>query len=176
METRICYRSSFSCEKYVSVWRGCGTQCSHEANEGHPISPHALTNARCRDSTNGALKAHTKPLQSRMGLLHNKTKTPTNTTKLHHNGMWLRGGHKLSRTPSPKSNKLKSANALKSNYLLNFTYHYNESSERTQTDAPKQWQEHTKCSSPPLSNPTKATKAMEEYERKNKENTKNSKI
>src|SRR3954468_12080908 len=35
-----------------------------------------------------------------------------------------------------------------------------------------QWQEHTKCSSPPLSNPTKATKAMEEYERKNKENIK----
>src|SRR3954470_23252580 len=32
-----------------------------------------------------------------------------------------------------------------------------------------QWQEHTKCSSPSLSNPTKATKAMEEYERKNKE-------
>src|SRR4051812_48417443 len=32
-----------------------------------------------------------------------------------------------------------------------------------------QWQEHTKCSSPPLSNPTKATKDMEEYERKNKE-------
>src|ERR1044071_3616843 len=29
-----------------------------------------------------------------------------------------------------------------------------------------QWQEHTKCSSPQLSNPTKATKAMEEYERK----------
>src|SRR3954468_4526742 len=51
--------------------------------------------------------------------------------------------------------------------MLNF--HYNESSERTQTDAPKQWQEHTKCSSPPLSNPTKPTKSMEEYERKNKE-------
>src|SRR3954468_16970174 len=34
-----------------------------------------------------------------------------------------------------------------------------------------QWQEHMKCSSPPLSNPTKETKAMEEYEKKNKENT-----
>src|SRR3954463_3164111 len=32
-----------------------------------------------------------------------------------------------------------------------------------------QCQEHTKCSSPSLSNPTKATKAMEEYERKNKD-------
>src|SRR3954469_21860526 len=159
MEKRICYQSSFSCEKYVSVWRGCGTQSSHKANEGHPISPHALTNAICRDSTNGALKAHTKPLQSRMGLLHNKPETPTNTPKLHHNGMWLQGGHKLSRTPSPKSNKLKSANTLKRNYLLNFTYHYNESSERTQTDAPKQWQEHTKCSSPTLSNPYQSNKS-----------------
>src|SRR3954470_22803210 len=32
-----------------------------------------------------------------------------------------------------------------------------------------QWQEHRKCSSPSLSNPTKATKAMEEYEMMNKE-------
>src|SRR3954470_24575908 len=32
-----------------------------------------------------------------------------------------------------------------------------------------QWQEHTKCSSPPLSNPAKETKSMEEYERMNKE-------
>src|ERR1041384_5541506 len=63
METRICYRSSFSCEKYVSVWRGCGTQCSHEANEGHPISPHALTNARCHDSTIGHLRAFTEPVK-----------------------------------------------------------------------------------------------------------------
>src|SRR4051812_6051172 len=54
---------------------------------GPPYSPHALTNAICRDSTNGALKAHTKPLQSRMRLLHNKPETPTNTPKLHHNAM-----------------------------------------------------------------------------------------
>ena len=31
-----------------------------------------------------------------------------------------------------------------------------------------QWQEHTKCSNPSLPNPTKATNAMEGYERKNK--------
>ena len=36
-----------------------------------------------------------------------------------------------------------------------------------------QWQEHTKFLSPSLPNPTITTKAMEEYERKNKENTKN---
>jgi hypothetical protein len=32
-----------------------------------------------------------------------------------------------------------------------------------------QWQEHTKCSNPSLPNPTKATNAVEGYERKNKE-------
>jgi hypothetical protein len=31
------------------------------------------------------------------------------------------------------------------------------------------WQEHIKCSNPSLLNSTKATNAMEEYERKNKE-------
>ena len=35
-----------------------------------------------------------------------------------------------------------------------------------------QWQEHTKWSSPSLSNPTKATNAMEGDGRKNKENNK----
>jgi hypothetical protein len=40
-----------------------------------------------------------------------------------------------------------------------------------------QWQGHTECPSPSLSNPTEATNAREENERKNKkENTKNSKI
>jgi hypothetical protein len=34
---------------------------------------------------------------------------------------------------------------------------------------PTQWQGHTKCSNPSLPNPTKATNAMEGYERKNKE-------
>jgi hypothetical protein len=32
-----------------------------------------------------------------------------------------------------------------------------------------QWQEHTKCSNPLVSNSTKTTNAMEEYERKNME-------
>src|ERR1041385_4283340 len=78
-ETRICCRSSFSFEKYVSVWRGSGAQCSHEANEGHPISPHALTDARCRDSTNGALKVHTKPLHKGGAAPHN-----AGVSHLHH--------------------------------------------------------------------------------------------
>src|SRR3954465_9982011 len=83
METRICYRSSFSCEKYVSVWRGCGTQCSHEANEGYPISPHALTNARCRDSTIGHLRAVTEPVQ--MATLEGGHRTRTNARGYLHN-------------------------------------------------------------------------------------------
>jgi hypothetical protein len=32
-----------------------------------------------------------------------------------------------------------------------------------------QWKEHTKCTSPSLPNPTKATNAMRKDERKNKE-------
>ena len=34
---------------------------------GPPYSPHALSNARCRDSTIGALEAHMKPLQQGWG-------------------------------------------------------------------------------------------------------------
>src|SRR3954462_11434753 len=83
METMICYRSSFFCEKYVSVWRGCGTQCSHEANEGHPISPHALTNARCRDSTIGHLTAVTEPAQ--MDTIGGSHRTRTNARDYLHN-------------------------------------------------------------------------------------------
>ena len=85
---------------------GVEALCSPRSQLGPPYSPHALTDARCHDSTIGALKAHTKPLQSRMGLLHNKSETPTNTTKLHHNGIWFQGGLKLSKAPSLKSNKI----------------------------------------------------------------------
>src|SRR3954463_9998370 len=62
-DTRIFCRSSFSFEKYISVWRGCGAQCSHEGQRGPPYSPHALTNARCHDSTIGHLRAVTEPVQ-----------------------------------------------------------------------------------------------------------------
>src|SRR4051812_12887541 len=30
-------------------------KCSHKANEGHPISPHALISARCHDPLRGSL-------------------------------------------------------------------------------------------------------------------------
>src|SRR3954466_8810289 len=66
------------------------------SQRGPPYSPHALTYATYRDSTNGALKAHTKPLQSRLGLLHNTPAPPTNTPKLHHKPAWVQGGLKPS--------------------------------------------------------------------------------
>src|SRR3954471_22351998 len=71
-ETRICCQSFFSFEKYVSVWRGCGAQCSHKANKGHPNSPHALTNARCHDPLRGGLEGcdRTFTIQG-WGNLHN---------------------------------------------------------------------------------------------------------
>src|SRR3954465_14605409 len=43
------------------------------SQRGPPYSPHALTNARCRKSTIGALNEHTKPLQQGWGELHNST-------------------------------------------------------------------------------------------------------
>src|ERR1041384_1489516 len=92
METRICYRSSFSCEKYVSVWRGCGAQCSHEANEGHPISPHALTNARCRDPLCGGLEGgdRTFTIQG-WGNLHNLIGGSQRNHEASPQWIWLRG-------------------------------------------------------------------------------------
>src|ERR1041385_2232709 len=92
METRICFRSSFSFEKYVSVWRGLGAQCSHEANEGHPISPHTLTDVRCRDPLRGGLEGGNQTFTNKVGAISTtQLEAPNETTKLHHNGMWLRG-------------------------------------------------------------------------------------
>src|SRR3954470_22041419 len=101
METRICYRSSFSCEKYVSIWR----QCSHEANEGHPISPNALTNARCRDSTIRTLESGHPTRTNARGYLHNRIigsrsvpMLSTTTMELHNNNPLVAN--------APKMNKL----------------------------------------------------------------------
>src|ERR1041385_6874355 len=117
METRICYRSPFSCEKYVSVWRGCGTQCSHEANEGHPISPHALTNARCRDSTIGHLRVVTEPVQ--MSTLEGGYRTCTNARGYLHNR--IGGSHSVPKLSTImieiRNNKPLGANAPKRNKL-----------------------------------------------------------
>src|ERR1041384_7626166 len=91
METKMCYRSSFSCEKYVSVWRGCGAQCSNEGQRGPPYSPHAFTNARCRDSTIGHLRAVTKSVQ--MATLGGGHRTRTNARGNLHNR--IRGSYSV---------------------------------------------------------------------------------
>src|ERR1041385_6808160 len=116
-ETRICYRSSFSCEKYVSVWRGCGAQCSHEGQRGPPYSPQALTNARCRDSTIGHLRAVTEPVQmetlggghqtctNSRGYLHNRIGGSHSVPKLYTTMIELRNNKPLGAN-APKRNKL----------------------------------------------------------------------
>src|SRR3954463_2524740 len=68
-ETRICYQSSFSLEKYVSVWRGCGAQCSHEGQRGPPYSPHALTKQDVVIHYAVALKVAPGPLQYKVGAI-----------------------------------------------------------------------------------------------------------
>src|ERR1043165_7313311 len=117
METRICYRSSLSLEKYVSVWRGCGAQCSHEGQRGPPYSPHALTNARCRDSTIGHFRAVTEPVKmetlggghrtrtNARGNLHNRIGGSRSVPKLYTTMIELRN-HKPLGANAPKRNKL----------------------------------------------------------------------
>src|SRR4051812_3334180 len=117
METRMCYRSSFSCEKYVSVWRGCGAQCSHECQRGPPYSPHALTNARCCDSTIGHLRAVTELVQ--MATLGGGHRTRTNARgNLHNRIGGTRSVPKLYTTMIElRNNKPPGANAPERNKL-----------------------------------------------------------
>src|SRR3954471_3721210 len=96
---------------------GWGTQCSHEANEGHPISPHALTNARCRDSSIGHLRAVTEPVQmatlggghrtrtNARGNLHNRIGGSRSVPKLYTTMIELHNNKPLGAN-APKRNKL----------------------------------------------------------------------
>ena len=112
-------------------------------DELRPNGPNSL-------STIGAFKVATEPLQA-WGNLHN-----------------LIGGSQemATMTSSSRNNFRESTNRLgfqepKSKKLL--TFHPTESSRRTQTDAPDaNGKNNKKCSSPSLSNPTKATKARME--------------
>ena len=57
-----------------------------------PYSPHASHDARYRDSTIGALEGGDRTFTTKVG--DNSTQSleaPNKTTKLHDNGMWLRG-------------------------------------------------------------------------------------
>src|SRR4051812_26705496 len=118
METRMYYRISFSCEKYVSVLRGCEAQCSQEGHLGPPYSPHALTNARCRDSTMGHLRAVTEPVQmatlggshrtrtNARGYLHNRIGESRSVPKLYTTMIELHNNNKPLGANTPKRNKL----------------------------------------------------------------------
>ena len=59
---------------------------------GPPYSPHASHNARCRDSTIGALGGGDRTFTNEVGAISTtQLEAPNDTTKLHHNGLWLRG-------------------------------------------------------------------------------------
>ena len=77
--------------KYVSVgavWRHNAPQ---EATRATVFSsrPHTMRDAVI--PLLEPLKAATGPLQTRLGLSPQHLEAPNNTTKLHHNGVWLRG-------------------------------------------------------------------------------------
>src|SRR3954470_3327724 len=92
METMMCYRSSFSCEKYVSVWRGCGAQCSHEGQRGPPYSPHALANARGRDPLRDGLEGRDRTFTIQgWGYLHNSIGGSQRNHEAPPQWIWLRG-------------------------------------------------------------------------------------
>ena len=78
----------------------------NEANEGHPI---LLTLLPMQDVVipQSVPWRRTRNLYNEDGA-NSKTQSeaPNTATKLHHNGMWLWGGLKLSRAPSLKSNKI----------------------------------------------------------------------
>src|SRR3954465_7659496 len=160
------------------------------SQRGPPYSPHALTNAICRESTIGLLRGVTKPVQmatlggghrthtNARGNLHNQIGGSCSVPKLYTTMIELRNNKPLGAN-APKRNKLYIAYALKrTSSRVSMHSRVTIFSTSLTTTNPRrelkpmhqmQWQEHTKCSSPPVSNPTKATKAMEEYERKNTE-------
>src|ERR1041384_3600530 len=67
------------CLRLERVWNTMLTQ----SQRGPPYSPHALTNARCRDSTIGHLRAFTEPVK--MATLGGGHRTRTNPRGNLHN-------------------------------------------------------------------------------------------
>ena len=136
------------------------------------------------------LRSTTKPLQG-WGTLHNliggshqiprATKTPRIFTRLRHTPQlnwrlptisrsYQNSENHNNRLGHPKYPRGQALGHSKYPRVTSFststsTYHRGE----LKPMQPMQWQEHKKCSSPPLSNPTKASNAMEEQERKNNE-------
>ena len=93
--------------KYVSVravWRHNAPQ---EATRATVISsrPHTMRDAVI--PLLESLKAATGPLQTRLGQSPEHLEAPNNTTKLHQNGVWLRGDLNRLGCSTPKSNKIR---------------------------------------------------------------------
>ena len=95
--------------KYVSVgavWRHNAPQ---EATRATVFSsrPHTMRGAVIPLLV--PLKAATEPLQARLGQSPQQSEAPNknNTTKLHHNGVWLRGDLNRLGCSTPKSNKIR---------------------------------------------------------------------
>ena len=141
-------------------------------HNGSPKSPRALALCKMSRSTMGPLRVVTEPVQA-WGNLHNliggSQVIATNGLKL--GEISTTQLETPSNPPSrlgfqePKRNKLR-VQASESNKLLTFTQPNLRRELKPMHQM--QWQEH-KCSGPSLPNPTTTTNAMEEYERKNKE-------
>jgi len=90
----------------------------HEGHLGPPYSPHAITNARCRDSTMGHLRAVTEPVQmatlegghrtrtNARGYLHNRIGGSRSVPELYTTMIELRNNNKPLGANAPKRNKL----------------------------------------------------------------------
>ena len=95
--------------KYVSVravWRHNAPQ---EATRATVFSSRRHTMRDAVIPLLVPLKAATEPLQARLGQSPQQSEAPNNnnTTKLHHNGVWLRGDLNRLGCSTPKSNKIR---------------------------------------------------------------------
>ena len=151
-------------ERHKGLTLRCGSTMLTKCHKGSPYSPRALAQSKMPQSTMGHLRAVTEPVQA-WGNLHNliggSQESPQRLGNLHN----LIGGPKY--MPQRPLSRL-GFQEPKSNKLTNF--HLPNLRGELKPMHQMQWQEHTKCSNPSHSNPTKATNAMERYERKNKGN------
>ena len=77
--------------KYVSVGAAWRHNAPKEATRATVFSSHPH-NARCRDSTIGALGGGDRTFTNEVGAISTtQLEAPNDTMKLHHNGLWLRG-------------------------------------------------------------------------------------
>ena len=121
------------------------------------------------------LGAVTGTRQIARGNLHNLIGDPDACPELYTTMIELRQYQpsRAPRHPRGTSSRVPKHPRVTSFSTFTSTYHRGELKPMHQM----QWQGHTECPSPSLPNPTKATNAREENERKNEEeNTKNSKI